>query len=111
MLSGKRTELGDPVLLRLLAAHPLLTLKVTAAIHWHALRLLAKRIWRPQPALNLLQSWQSRDSPCERTDEAMSRPDAEQHFRMPEEALARRWYRPVALVPASRARAGCASAT
>lgn len=51
MMSGKRSELGDAVLLRLLATHPLLTLKVTAAIHWHALRLLAKRLpWRPHPA-------------------------------------------------------------
>ena len=51
VLSGTRTELSDATLLRLLATHPLLTLKVTAAIHWHALRLLAKRIpWRPHPA-------------------------------------------------------------
>ncbi|TCR63053.1 DUF1365 family protein [Bosea sp. BK604] len=51
VLSGKRTELSDAALLRLLVSHPLLTLKVTAAIHWHALRLLAKRIrWRPHPA-------------------------------------------------------------
>lgn len=49
-LSGRREPLSDAVLLRLLASHPLLTLKVTAAIHWHALRLLAKRIaWRPHP--------------------------------------------------------------
>lgn len=50
-LSGRREALGDAALLRLLATHPLLTLKVTAAIHWHALRLLAKRIsWRAHPA-------------------------------------------------------------
>lgn len=50
-MSGKRTALTDSALLRLLASHPLLTLKVTAAINWHALRLLAKRIpWRPHPA-------------------------------------------------------------
>jgi hypothetical protein len=49
-MSGKRAELSNAALLRLLATHPLLTLKVTAAIHWHALRLLAKRIpWRPHP--------------------------------------------------------------
>ncbi|MGO4736825.1 DUF1365 domain-containing protein [Bosea sp. 2KB_26] len=50
-LTGKRRELSDGAMLRLLASHPLLTLKVTAAIHWHALRLLAKRIplW-PHPA-------------------------------------------------------------
>ncbi len=43
--------LSDTALLRLLATHPLLTLKVTAAIHWHALRLLAKRIpWQPHSA-------------------------------------------------------------
>lgn len=51
VLSGTRRRLDDATLLRLLATHPLLTLKVTAAIHWHALRLLAKRIpWWPHPA-------------------------------------------------------------
>lgn len=51
VLSGKRMALGDAALLRLLATHPLLTLKVTAAIHWHALRLLAKRTrWQSHPA-------------------------------------------------------------
>jgi DUF1365 family protein len=50
VLSGERVPLRDTALLRLLLTHPLLTLKVTAAIHWHALRLLAKRIrWRPHP--------------------------------------------------------------
>ncbi|MFC5420769.1 DUF1365 domain-containing protein [Bosea eneae] len=50
-LSGQRHALDDATLLRLLATHPLLTLKVTAAIHWHALRLLAKRIpWWTHPA-------------------------------------------------------------
>ena len=50
-LFGVRHELGDATLLRLLVTHPLLTLKVTAGIHWHALRLLAKRIrWQPHPA-------------------------------------------------------------
>ena len=49
-MSGTRREIGDGALLRLLATHPLLTLKVTAAIHWHALRLLAKKIrWLPHP--------------------------------------------------------------
>lgn len=49
-MSGRRTALSDAALLRLLWTHPLLTLKVTAAINWHALRLLAKRIpWRPHP--------------------------------------------------------------
>lgn len=43
-LGGRRRELSDSMLLRLLASHPLLTLKVTAAIHWHAALLLAKRI-------------------------------------------------------------------
>ncbi|MDR6871593.1 DUF1365 family protein [Bosea sp. BE125] len=50
-MSGKRAEISDATLLRLLATHPLLTLKVTAAIYWHALRLLAKGIpWRRHPA-------------------------------------------------------------
>jgi uncharacterized protein len=41
-LSGDRCTLNDAALLRVLAAFPLLTLKVVAAIHWHALRLLLK---------------------------------------------------------------------
>jgi DUF1365 family protein len=41
-LSGERRTLNDVALLRVLAAFPLLTLKVVAAIHWHALRLLLK---------------------------------------------------------------------
>lgn len=49
-LSGLRRDLSDAALLRLLATHPLLTVKVTLAIHWHALRLLMKRIaWWPHP--------------------------------------------------------------
>lgn len=43
-LAGNRQALTDRNLLSLLFTHPLLTLKVTAAIHWHALRLLLKRI-------------------------------------------------------------------
>jgi hypothetical protein len=41
-LSGNRQPLTDGRLFRLLATYPLLTLKVIAAIHWHALRLLLK---------------------------------------------------------------------
>jgi DUF1365 family protein len=51
-LAGMRRPLTDGALLRLLFSHPLLTLKVTAAIHWHALRLWWKGIPlypRPQP--------------------------------------------------------------
>jgi uncharacterized protein len=51
-LSGNRRPLTDGALLRLLAIYPLLTLKVMAAIHWHALRLLLKGMRlraRPNP--------------------------------------------------------------
>ncbi len=49
-LSGDRRALTDMALLRVLAAFPLLTLKVVAAIHWHALRLLLKGFrLRPRP--------------------------------------------------------------
>ena len=41
-LSGRRKELTDLALLKALATHPLLTLKVVIAIHWQALRLLLK---------------------------------------------------------------------
>jgi DUF1365 family protein len=43
-MSGRREAIGDGALARLLFTHPLLTLKVTAAIHWHALLLVLKRI-------------------------------------------------------------------
>lgn len=50
-MSGQRREISDGTLLSLLATHPLLTLKVTFAIHWHAIRLLLKRIpFFPHPA-------------------------------------------------------------
>jgi uncharacterized protein len=42
--SGKREPLTDGTLLRLFFTHPLMTLKVTVAIHWEALRLIAKGI-------------------------------------------------------------------
>ena len=41
-ISGRRRPLTDGELLRAFAAHPLMTLKVIAAIHWHALRLWRK---------------------------------------------------------------------
>ncbi|BAV50994.1 hypothetical protein MLTONO_6092 [Mesorhizobium loti] len=51
--SGKRRALSDASLLRAFISYPLLTLKVTAGIHWEALRLWAKGIRlqeRPAPA-------------------------------------------------------------
>lgn len=41
-LSGTRHELTDATLIKALAGHPLLTLKVIAGIHWHALRMVLK---------------------------------------------------------------------
>ncbi|RTL52494.1 MAG: DUF1365 domain-containing protein [Bradyrhizobiaceae bacterium] len=41
-LSGLRTGLSDRTLLKAVLTHPLLTLKVMAAIHWHALRMVLK---------------------------------------------------------------------
>lgn len=41
-LSGRRRELSEAALLKAFFTHPLLTLKVIAAIHWHALRLVLK---------------------------------------------------------------------
>jgi DUF1365 family protein len=40
--SGARQPLTDATLLRALVSYPLMTLKVTAAIHWEALKLLLK---------------------------------------------------------------------
>ena len=41
-ISGRRRPLTDRELLKAFAAHPLMTLKVVAAIHWQALRLWRK---------------------------------------------------------------------
>lgn len=51
-LSGKRQELSDTTLLKAFVTHPLLTVKVIAAIHWHALRMVLKgfRIHAHAPA-------------------------------------------------------------
>lgn len=42
--TGKRRDFSDANLLRLFFSHPLMTLKVTAGIHWEALRLILKGI-------------------------------------------------------------------
>jgi DUF1365 family protein len=41
-LSGRREPLSDRALLGLLAGFPLVTLRVIAAIHWHAFRMILK---------------------------------------------------------------------
>lgn len=49
-LAGKRAALTDAKLLRVLATHPALTLKVITAIHWHAFLMLLKGFkLRPRP--------------------------------------------------------------
>jgi DUF1365 family protein len=49
-LSGDRLALTDAALLRILVVHPLLTLKVIGAIHWHALKMVLKGFrLRPRP--------------------------------------------------------------
>jgi uncharacterized protein len=42
--AGERRDLTDRALLRAFLAYPLMTLKVTAAIHWEALKLMAKGV-------------------------------------------------------------------
>lgn len=42
--SGRRSELSDRALLRLALRYPLMTVKVIAAIHWEAARLLLKGV-------------------------------------------------------------------
>jgi len=50
-LAGRREPLTDATLLRLLLRVPFLTLKVVAAIHWHALRMWLKGFaLKPRPA-------------------------------------------------------------
>lgn len=54
-LAGRHADLTDRKLLQLMVGYPLITLKVIAAIHWHALRMLLKgyRIApRPKPPAN-----------------------------------------------------------
>lgn len=41
-LSGTRVNLTDRAILAAFAGHPLLTLKIIGAIHWHALRMVLK---------------------------------------------------------------------
>jgi uncharacterized protein len=49
VLKGRARPLNDRTLLLFAAKYPLLTLKVIAAIHWHALRLYLKRVpWFPK---------------------------------------------------------------
>jgi uncharacterized protein len=52
-LSGRRREFSEAALLKAFFTYPLLTLKVVAAIHWHALRLVLKgfRIHAHAPAV------------------------------------------------------------
>ncbi|MDZ5649652.1 DUF1365 domain-containing protein [Nitrospirillum sp. BR 11828] len=48
--TGRRQALDDAAILSAWAAHPLLTLKVMAAIHWQALKLWLKGVgFRPSP--------------------------------------------------------------
>jgi DUF1365 family protein len=50
-ISGRRRPLTDRELLKAFLAHPLMTLKVIAAIHWHALRIWCRGArYRPDPA-------------------------------------------------------------
>lgn len=42
--TGERHDFSDATLLKLFVTHPLMTLKVTAGIHWEALRLILKGI-------------------------------------------------------------------
>lgn len=56
--SGRRSELSDARLLRLLIRYPLMTLKVIVAIHWEALRLLRKGTpLHPRPRAIAVQSF------------------------------------------------------
>jgi DUF1365 family protein len=64
-LSGERRPLTDGMLARMLAAYPLMTLKVTAGIHWHALRMMLRgfRIYRhPARDVAIVPSPNSSDS-------------------------------------------------
>ena len=67
-LDALRRPLGDAALLRVFVTHPLLTLKVVAAIHWEALKLWLKGVrlhGRPAPPatpVTITPSAKARDS-------------------------------------------------
>lgn len=64
-LDAQRRPLGDRALLRVFLSHPLLTLKVVAAIHWEALRLWRKGVRlhpRPAPPARPVTITKARDS-------------------------------------------------
>jgi DUF1365 family protein len=69
-LTGSRRPLDDATLLRLTARYPLVTLRVITLIHWHALRLWAKRVpWhrksdRPDSQRDLYPSRTARPTPA-----------------------------------------------
>ena len=64
-LDARRRPLGDAALLRVFLTHPLLALKVVAAIHWEALRLWLKGVRlhrRPAPPATPVTITKARDS-------------------------------------------------
>jgi DUF1365 family protein len=67
-LDARRRPLGDGALLRVFVTHPLLALKVVAAIHWEALKLWIKGVRlhaRPAPPatpVTIIQTTKARDS-------------------------------------------------
>lgn len=52
-LAGQRSDLTDAMILKAFVSHPLLTLKVTTSIYWHALRMVLRgfRIEKHEPAV------------------------------------------------------------
>lgn len=68
--AGRRQALGDPQLLRSLAAFPLMTLKVVAAIHWEALRIWLSGIPWNSPTGRIRAAGAPRPSAARRLDSA-----------------------------------------
>ena len=61
--AGKRTRLTDGALLKMLLAYPLMTLKVVAAIHYEAVRLMLKGVKRQPHAVKAAYAVKQFSSP------------------------------------------------
>ncbi|MEM1138936.1 MAG: DUF1365 domain-containing protein [Pseudomonadota bacterium] len=88
-LNAARRPLTDGHLARLFATHPLMTVKVTGAIHWEAFRLWRKGVRyrrRPEPRPQTLSMGHRGSRPglsFSSTDPSLALQDSQEHDRFP----------------------------